>query len=206
MLRVLVMAFVLAGLATLTGRGSPAPASTGTATLFNSKGSEALQQSFLNAYLKYNEGEQEEAKGNVKQARVDYKVALQTLHDIAAADPKWESVMLARCEDDSRAALARLDSAGSGSGHRHRVALPSSDGTLFTSEQSLDECYLAAYVKLCEASQAQKQGSTRAAITDYKVTLNTLMDIQKADPSWETALVDHRIADCRSAIAQLEDK
>jgi hypothetical protein len=100
-----------------------------------------------------------------------------------------------------RASIARLTSSEA----RARVATSTlTRKSLYSSKSTLEQSYLQAYLKLSEAGQAQKRGDTDTALADYKLTLNTLLDIQSADPNWETALVVHRIADCRTAIGTLE--
>jgi hypothetical protein len=162
---------------------------------------EDLQQIYIAAYLKIGQALDAEKQGDTTSALADDYLALNTLLNIQKADPNWEPAMVGQSVASCRAAVARLTS-GEG---RARVATSTlAKKTLFSSKNSLEQCYLQAYLVLSEAGQAQKRGDDKTALADYRLTLNTLLDIQNADPNWETALVVHRIADCRTEIENLQ--
>jgi hypothetical protein len=179
------------------------PTPSGPVTLYH-PGAD-LQQVYIAAYLRADSARTLAQQGDREGARTGYQVALNTLLDIAKADPQWETAMVTRRAADYREALARVSSPGvADPGAAAAESRAAAEGTLFRRDKPVEDCYLAAYLKLSEAGQAQKRGDTAAALASYRSTLHTLVDIQKADPDWETALVVHRIADCRSAIASLE--
>ncbi|MCE0523271.1 MAG: tetratricopeptide repeat protein [Methylacidiphilales bacterium] len=64
--------------------------------------------------------------------------------------------------------------------------------------------YLNIYLKINDAEHLEKQGDYRGALEDFKDCYARLAKIHESDPNWETALVVHRMADCKAKILELE--
>jgi len=75
--------------------------------------------------------------------------------------------------------------------------------SIFKSSETLQQNYLDVYLLLNEAEKDEKQGDSSSALRKYLSCLASLLDIQRANPSWESALVTHRIADLRVSIARV---
>jgi hypothetical protein len=69
--------------------------------------------------------------------------------------------------------------------------------------KSLPERYLAMYLKINAAEQAERKQDVKEALADFEDCLTRLEQIQLDDPDWETALVLHRLQDVRAKILQL---
>ena len=66
--------------------------------------------------------------------------------------------------------------------------------------------YLKIYLKINDADQLQRNGDYRGALADFKDCYTRLQKIHNSDPSWESALVIHRMDDCQAKILYLEGK
>ncbi len=66
--------------------------------------------------------------------------------------------------------------------------------------------YLNIYLKIADADHLEKQGDFRGALEDYKDSYARLAKIHRRDPEWESALVLHRMDDCKAKILSLEPK
>ena len=73
-------------------------------------------------------------------------------------------------------------------------------------ETTLQSQYLKIYLKINDANQLEQQGDYRAALADFKDCYTRLQHIHNSDPNWESALVIHRMDDCRAKIDELADK
>lgn len=73
-------------------------------------------------------------------------------------------------------------------------------------EKTRQQQYLDIYLKINEAEQMERHGDYRGALADFKECYEGLAKIQKADPNWETALVLHRMEDCKAKILELQPK
>jgi len=73
-------------------------------------------------------------------------------------------------------------------------------------EETLQQKYLNIYLKINEAEQMERHGDYRGALADFKECYEGLAKINKSDPNWETALVLHRMADCKAKILELQPK
>jgi hypothetical protein len=71
---------------------------------------------------------------------------------------------------------------------------------------SLPKQYLAIYLKINEAEQAERQGDLRGARAAFEECYERLLAIHKADPDWEDALVLHRLDDCKAKVLELTPK
>ncbi len=76
--------------------------------------------------------------------------------------------------------------------------------SLAEQEPTLAQKYLAAYVKMHDSGNLEKNGDVADALKGYQDCRSQLMAIQKSDPDWETALVGHRIEDCQVMIERLQ--
>jgi len=73
-------------------------------------------------------------------------------------------------------------------------------------EETRQQQYLNVYLKINEAEQMERHGDYRGALADFKDCYEGLAKINKIDPNWETALVLHRMADCKAKILELQPK
>src|SRR5277367_5418581 len=96
---------------------------------------------------------------------------------------------------------------------RWRVYLTVILATIFTvplslahAEETLQQRYLNIYLKINDAEHLESQGDYRGALDDFKDCYAKLSKIHEEDPSWETALVVHRMEDCQVKIQTLEPK
>ena len=71
---------------------------------------------------------------------------------------------------------------------------------------SLQEDYLKIYLKINDAQHLEQQGDFRGALDDFKDCYAKLAKIHESDPNWETALVMHRLEDCKAKILELQPK
>ena len=71
-------------------------------------------------------------------------------------------------------------------------------------EVPLQQQYLNIYLKINEAESMERQKDYRGALADFKDCYEGLAKINRSDPSWETALVLHRMEDCKAKIMQLQ--
>src|SRR5271168_4228725 len=83
------------------------------------------------------------------------------------------------------------------------LAIPLS---LAHADQTLQQRYLDIYLKINDAEHLESQGDYRGALDDFKDCYQKLSKIHDDDPSWETALVVHRMEDCQVKIQTLEPK
>jgi Flp pilus assembly protein TadD len=77
---------------------------------------------------------------------------------------------------------------------------------LARADETLQQKYLNIYLKINEAEQMERHGDFRGALADFKDCYDGLAKINKSDPNWETALVLHRMADCKAKIIELQPK
>jgi Flp pilus assembly protein TadD len=77
---------------------------------------------------------------------------------------------------------------------------------LARADETLQQKYLNIYLKINEAEQMERHGDYRGALADFKDCYEGLAKINKSDPNWETALVLHRMADCKAKILELQPK
>ena len=75
---------------------------------------------------------------------------------------------------------------------------------LARAEVTLQQQYLNIYLKINEAESMERQKDYRGALADFKDCYEGLAKINRSDPSWETALVLHRMADCKAKIIELQ--
>ena len=73
-------------------------------------------------------------------------------------------------------------------------------------EASNQTTYLNIFLKYNESFNLEKQGDFRGALTGFQDCLKRLNKLHTSDPSWETALVLQRMADCKAQIADLQTK
>jgi tetratricopeptide (TPR) repeat protein len=66
--------------------------------------------------------------------------------------------------------------------------------------------YLKIYLKINDADQLERKGDYRGALADFKDCYARLQKIHNDDPSWESALVIHRMDDCQAKILYLSEK
>ncbi len=72
--------------------------------------------------------------------------------------------------------------------------------------QTLQQRFLDIYLKINTAEQLEKQGDFRGALADFKDCYAKLAKIHQSDPNWESALVVHRMDDCKAKIIDLQPK
>lgn len=73
-------------------------------------------------------------------------------------------------------------------------------------EPTLPERYLAIYVKVNEAEHLEAKGDYRGAREDLEDCYTKLASIHESYPRWESALVGHRMDDCKGKILELQEK
>ena len=73
-------------------------------------------------------------------------------------------------------------------------------------EQTRQQQYLDIYLKINDAEHLERQGDFVGALNDFQDCYNKLARIHDEDPNWETALVVHRMEDCKTKILDLEPK
>jgi Tfp pilus assembly protein PilF len=78
--------------------------------------------------------------------------------------------------------------------------------SLARAEQTLQQKYLDIYLKINDAEHLEKQGDYRGALDDFKDCYDKLVKIHQTDPNWESALVVHRMDDCKAKILDLQPK
>jgi Flp pilus assembly protein TadD len=78
--------------------------------------------------------------------------------------------------------------------------------SLAQAEQTLQQRYLDIFLKLNDAEHLEKQGDFRGALNDFQDCYQKLAKIHEEDPNWETALVMHRMDDCKAEILALTPK
>jgi len=66
--------------------------------------------------------------------------------------------------------------------------------------------YLEVYLKISEAEHLEKKSDLASALKDFKECYGGLLAIHTDNPDWETALVEHRLEDCRAKVLDLQDK
>jgi len=71
---------------------------------------------------------------------------------------------------------------------------------------TLQTDYLNIYLKINDAQHLEQQGDYRGALADFQDCYAKLSKIHESDPNWETALVVHRMDDCKAKIQELEPK
>jgi Flp pilus assembly protein TadD len=64
--------------------------------------------------------------------------------------------------------------------------------------------YLDIYLKINDAEHLEKQGDFRGALDYFKDCYTRLQKLHNTDPNWETALVVHRMDDCKAKIIDLQ--
>ena len=77
---------------------------------------------------------------------------------------------------------------------------------LARADQTLQQRYLDIYLKINDAEHLEKQNDFRGALDDFKDCYAKLAKIHQSDPNWETALVVHRMDDCKAKILELQPK
>ena len=78
--------------------------------------------------------------------------------------------------------------------------------SLAHAELTLQQRYLDIYLKINDAEHLVQQGNFRAALDDFKDCYAKLAKIHDTDPNWESALVVHRMADCKEKVLELQPK
>ena len=78
--------------------------------------------------------------------------------------------------------------------------------SLAHAEQTLQQRYLDIWVKMHDAEPLEKQGDYQGALADYKDCYANLAKMHQSDPTWESALIVHRMADCQAKIVELQPK
>jgi Flp pilus assembly protein TadD len=73
-------------------------------------------------------------------------------------------------------------------------------------ETTLQERYLNIYLKINDAEHLVQQGDYRNALADFQDCYTKLSKIHESDPNWESALVVHRMEDCRKMILDLQPR
>lgn len=73
-------------------------------------------------------------------------------------------------------------------------------------QQPIQTRYLNIYLKINDAEHLEKQGDYRGALEDFKDCYAKLAKIHQTEPDWETALVVHRMDDCKAKILDLQAK
>ncbi len=76
--------------------------------------------------------------------------------------------------------------------------------SLAAAAPTLQQQYLDIYLKINDAEHLEKQGDYRGALDDFKDCYSKLSRIHNSDPNWETALVVHRMEDCKTKILELQ--
>jgi len=71
---------------------------------------------------------------------------------------------------------------------------------------TLQQQYLDLYIKLHDAEILEKNGDFPGALKGFQACYDGLSAIHHSDPDWETALVGHRMDDCRVAIQEMQKK
>jgi tetratricopeptide (TPR) repeat protein len=77
-------------------------------------------------------------------------------------------------------------------------------GPLSVAHATLQQDYLNIYLKINDAEHLEKQGDFRGALDDFKDCYAKLSKIHQSDPNWETALVIHRMEDCKAKVLDLQ--
>jgi Flp pilus assembly protein TadD len=77
---------------------------------------------------------------------------------------------------------------------------------LSVARATLQQDYLNIYLKINDAEHLERNGDFQGALDDFQDCYNKLAKIHDSDPNWETALVTHRMDDCRTKILDLEPK
>ena len=83
------------------------------------------------------------------------------------------------------------------------ATLPSAQAQESTPHQAE---YLKIYLKINDADQLERKGDYLGALADFKDCYARLQKIHNSDPSWESALVIHRMDDCKAKILDLEER
>jgi Flp pilus assembly protein TadD len=78
--------------------------------------------------------------------------------------------------------------------------------SLAHAEPTLQQRYLDIYLKINDAEHLERQGDFRGALDDFQDCYNKLSRIHDSDPNWESALVVHRMEDCKTKILDLQPK
>jgi Tfp pilus assembly protein PilF len=78
--------------------------------------------------------------------------------------------------------------------------------SLVQAEQTLQQRYLDIYLTINTAEHLVQQGDYRGALDDFQDCYTKLSKIHDSDPDWETALVVHRMDDCKRMILELQPK
>jgi Flp pilus assembly protein TadD len=71
---------------------------------------------------------------------------------------------------------------------------------------TLQQQYLDIYLKINDAERLERQGDYVGALDDFQDCYNKLSRIHDNNPDWESALVVHRMEDCKTKILDLEPK
>jgi hypothetical protein len=73
-------------------------------------------------------------------------------------------------------------------------------------EDTLQERYLAVYLKINEAEHLEARNNFADAAQSFRDCYAMLMKIHDSDPTWESALVLHRLDDFKAKILDLNSK
>jgi hypothetical protein len=73
-------------------------------------------------------------------------------------------------------------------------------------EPTLQQQYLGIYLEINDANQLEKQGNYSGAVKDFTDCYAKLTAIHESDPNWESALIIHRMDDCRAKVRDLQSK
>jgi hypothetical protein len=73
-------------------------------------------------------------------------------------------------------------------------------------EDTLPKRYLDVYLKINDAEHEERVNDYTAALETFQDCYRMLSAIHDSDPAWESALVIHRLEDCKTKILDLEPK
>ncbi len=77
---------------------------------------------------------------------------------------------------------------------------------LARAEKTMQQMYLDAFLKINDAEREERGGDYRGSLQDFKAAYEGFAKIHGIDPNWETALVEHRMDDCKAKILDLQPK
>lgn len=86
------------------------------------------------------------------------------------------------------------------------IKLKDTDSVVISPESTLPQRYLNIYLKINDATLLENQGDFHGALEDFKDCYAKLEKIQESNPDWETALIIHRLDDCKAKILDLQTK
>ena len=81
-----------------------------------------------------------------------------------------------------------------------------SSSALAAPDLDFEHRYLAVYLEINDAEHLEAKADVPAALKDFQDCYVKLSAIHVSDPDWHTALVIHRLEDCRTKIIELQPK